>query len=683
VLRVASIVDDPAHAKQVPSAWPFTQYIRTIAEGCTQPQSSVSFGGSNNEDLLYKVPFEFGAYQVKSDLDFTEMVATSEPTNSPVEFNVREWPGVEQANWDVKIVSAFQRDSGDAICREAATSLLKVDEQVSKIMHGDEDNEGRDWEPGGRFTVNQTQDWVIENPDRVRGRFVVCVSDGEFGIGPYSPQWIHREETPAARIGSDSGEFMITYADDDTHPENNKAYAAQKFYGSSLLPFNVDITGYFLTAPDQNANVRLTIRQGADCTTFDNTLDLGDTNFQIHPDSPDGIWRFEVSLKDAADVAVNTYPGTFHACLTYANDGTYVSAGDVVVNNRPNLRSAYVLEEHHDESIEVIGSGLHYTDRIMIIECGGVCGLTGPSDEVTSPPVGDFREENDKVALWSNLSPIKTKIDDLNQIRVGQTVNMDGSPLGVVTDGPNDWGGYIVESGDGSLLCEDKYNVTVCPDPMEADTDKYTIYHNSVCLGGNIIPAEDDPRSCTNVCQSNLGYAGCPLKDHGQAYCVSQDECKQMCDELDDCSGFDIDQKQTVCFLNDALAEKECTKYDMDDGHEKDDNFDYNYWKKKDVVYLDPSAKIQFEPITIRTQGSFKLCFCDSEVTACNRKSAFNVEIAKIYVSGIHCMLENNDFTRTDTANQTAGGNRLNRLHWHEKPEPTQAPDPLPACPTL
>ena len=39
---------------------------------------------------------------------------------------------------------------------------------------------------------------------------------------------------------------------------------------------------------------------------------------------------------------------------------------------------------------KVVGQDLRYQDRIMIIECGGVCGLSSPSDQVTQPRTAFF-----------------------------------------------------------------------------------------------------------------------------------------------------------------------------------------------------------------------------------------------------------------------------------------------------
>jgi len=67
-----------------------------------------------------------------------------------------------------------------------------------------------------------------------------------------------------------------------------------------------------------------------------------------------------------------------------------------------------------------------------------------------------------------------------------------------------------------------------------------------------------------------------------------------------------------------------------------------------DYGYSGPQV-LRFYPITFTTAGRFKLCLCDSTLTAnghCMRTSDYQIQAGTIHVSGVSCLLENAKFRK-------------------------------------
>jgi len=49
---------------------------------------------------------------------------------------------------------------------------------------------------------------------------------------------------------------------------------------------------------------------------------------------------------------------------------------------------------------------------------------------------------------------------------------------------------------------------------------------------------------------------------------------------------------------------------------------------------------LRFAPLTLPSAGTYKVCFCDSEVSGkCSTAEDFSVEVGKVHVSGLSCLL--------------------------------------------
>ena len=77
-----------------------------------------------------------------------------------------------------------------------------------------------------------------------------------------------------------------------------------------------------------------------------------------------------------------------------------------------------------------------------------------------------------------------------------------------------------------------------------------------------------------------------------------------------------------------------------------DDEFESIVWSdssRGDLVQgsgFSTQSVLRFAPLTLPSAGTYKVCFCDSEVSGkCSTNADFSVEIGKVHVSGLSCLL--------------------------------------------
>lgn len=156
------------------------------------------------------------------------------------------------------------------------------------------------------------------------------------------------------------------------------------------------------------------------------------------------------------------------------------------------------------------------------------------------------------------------------------------------------------------------------------------------------------------------------------ALCADQNLCEYLCDQIEDCGSIDMHKDLDRCFLNSRnkviLNYRDATTH-IDkllpdpsykvlvprtvqrtaDEH-ADDNEEIPHDSQKGPL-PDPAVVVKdhgfswanmlrFKGITFQAGGTFKLCFCDSTlVPACRSERDFTVEVGKIHVSGVSCLI--------------------------------------------
>jgi len=96
-----------------------------------------------------------------------------------------------------------------------------------------------------------------------------------------------------------------------------------------------------------------------------------------------------------------------------------------------------------------------------------------------------------------------------------------------------------------------------------------------------------------------------------------------------------------------------------------------NYSGAIDVIQWDESSRrdlkgtdgrshghvLRFAPVSFSSAGTFKVCFCDSDASgSCSAEKDYGVEIGKLHVSGVSCLLEIPKLRRTRCYEQYFGG---------------------------
>jgi hypothetical protein len=51
------------------------------------------------------------------------------------------------------------------------------------------------------------------------------------------------------------------------------------------------------------------------------------------------------------------------------------------------------------------------------------------------------------------------------------------------------------------------------------------------------------------------------------------------------------------------------------------------------------ASVLRFAPMSMPSAGTYKVCFCDSDLGDCDKKEGFSVDIGKLHVSGLSCLL--------------------------------------------
>jgi hypothetical protein len=71
------------------------------------------------------------------------------------------------------------------------------------------------------------------------------------------------------------------------------------------------------------------------------------------------------------------------------------------------------------------------------------------------------------------------------------------------------------------------------------------------------------------------------------------------------------------------------------------------------------SSILRFAPMDIPAAGTFKVCFCDSELAAgCTSDADFPVEVGRLHLSGLSCLLTQARLRRASCIEQFFGGLR-------------------------
>jgi hypothetical protein len=167
--------------------------------------------------------------------------------------------------------------------------------------------------------------------------------------------------------------------------------------------------------------------------------------------------------------------------------------------------------------------------------------------------------------------------------------------------------------------------------------------------------------SCATEC---LGYLDGFDGPDSNAICGDKYLCESLCNDATggpECVAVDMHAKIPRCYLNTGCSVRQTSKEYGIRLKPEARRLAYQTVDEHDLGFSHGQL-LRFFPVTFSSGGTFKLCFCDSELLAdgktCMQKQDFSVEVGTVHASGISCLLQEASLQRADCAEQALGGTR-------------------------
>jgi hypothetical protein len=479
--------------------------------------------------------------------------------------------------------------------------------------------------PGFNVVKNAGDDYGITVTTATYGSYIVCAKDAA--------------DTDYYPVGAEEGPFLtISPTDDDA------VRAAGIFRNAGSWSVRNGATAYINVAGSEldtfNAPRIGIAGAGESC----GGVYLSPASFNLAPTATEAdLLAFELDVPE--DLATGKYAVCFCSdglggdeYLPQFVTGTYFDlpmnisceldkpAGQLVVTRRVDTGKDYVLDPHMaaagDVSIEITGTELDWRkDRIMIANCHDTCGKAGPTDYAMAEDI-----YTEQLAVNDQLYANDPKVDE--------PYTVDGS--------------------------------------YQELPDRYCRQNN---LDGKIAPGETGDVETTLI-TSNLCYDKCaadpsaPFCDgfyqgfdtpDSAALCLPRTECEHLCTLLKDkCYGIDMHDEYNRCFLNGPGCAAQVGAETTSEGLGQDMSYTFlmkeligarklqsvhvnwagsNRGKLVMLPGVSTKYNLRFNKLTFTSAGTYKVCFCDSEMGACSKPSDFAVDVGQVHVSGVHCLL--------------------------------------------
>jgi len=344
------------------------------------------------------------------------------------------------------------------------------------------------------------------------------------------------------------------------------------------------------------------------------------------------------------DGSVCTHPHDFSAAV-----------GSITVTSKVDVGTEYVVPPSETLTIEVSGTGLlsdgkaipFSADRIMVVDCDGQCGYSGPSASVSPANWHDLKPDH-----WAVDAPAEMPGDDMKF--KPSPYSMESSATGVY------------ETVENVYLAGANLNIKAQPDIALEGHMRSAAEH--LCYQKCLVD------ECTGAdCFCDGAYSGYDDED-SNSICGDQHTCEMLCDALEDCSSIDMHVGINRCFLNGPSPFDESGTEASDKYHllvKLTDETELRRLKdgapKRSLLdRVDPGTShptlLRYKGVTFSSGGSFKVCFCDSsllpEGVPCSAPSHYGVEVGEVQASGISCLLTDRRYSRKTCVPMLDGGLR-------------------------
>jgi len=358
-------------------------------------------------------------------------------------------------------------------------------------------------------------------------------------------------------------------------------------------------------------------------------------------------------------------------------------AGTVVVTERVHVAVDYVFTPGKPGSIEITAAGdanlLNASaglsaDRIMVIDCGGTCGVSSATTSIVEPQT---------MAAWNAFSPYvlfeeKVHVDRSNPV-AGTTIP---------TFGAESAGQYVL-AGDTEGYYVESFNIDV--------TDET----NVAAINGLKRPIKEHScyTKCSNGCTRGDELCACDGYLHGydtetsNAICADETLCLYLCDQLGgECASIDMHMTLPRCYLNKMGATQDLREMKPDPSYKVLIKLGDTANLEQSTMYTIPLSgasgasilpvgdtgyswekMLRFPLMEFTSGGTFKLCFCDSSMAGvCKSEKDYSVEIGTIHSSGVSCLIAKEELQRVSCI-PTHHGQSLRCYQ-----PPMEAPNPQP-----
>jgi hypothetical protein len=371
--------------------------------------------------------------------------------------------------------------------------------------------------------------------------------------------------------------------------------------------------------------------------------------------------------------------------------------GKATVTARADVYVEYVVEPNVVTTLEIAGkmmledkAGMKLSsDRIMVVDCDGMCGYSAPSKSVVLEGFG---------GTWHELAPYAWGTDQPHEDAQNPLTPSWEPASWKAHDGA--MGDYEEEEG---LFCPDNLQISSLPDmPMEGHMRSPTVH---LCYNKCIAQdCEGDDCFCDGAF---TGYDTAT----SNALCADEDLCKHICDTYEECKSIDMAKNEPRCFLNYDSCDDSGASTPTPDGFYDllikvvDQNGDRRKLEgarklesKKPAPASDARSLLPaiasgyshdklliFQNIKFTSGGTFKVCFCDATLLedneSCSDPEDYGVEVGEVQASGISCLLTNSMFNRKTCVGMGSAG--ALRCYSGSPPdtEPPMYPDTQPDDP--
>jgi hypothetical protein len=427
------------------------------------------------------------------------------------------------------------------------------------------------------------------------GDYIVCISKGAAGF----------KAVPHA-----SGRYLTLSGTGAAHPAG--FFRHQQFSAKAGAAVTLSVGGFALDGSVDELAV------GASCS--------GTTAVLTSSSSSTSAAVFN------GDIPVD-WEGVYKVCQN--ETGEISEIGTLAVTKRPDLGVSYVVTPGEPTSLEVTGTALDYMkDRVMVVDCNGVCGVSGPAPSVKQPTVA--------VSAYLDRSAVP---------ETNSFVEVSPDFIWATIPGP---------SGSTDMYCPG--NLVIVEDSL---AEKHRCY--SKCFAN----------SCNGEGCFCDGYESGFDTEESSSLCLDVAQCTDLCAQTEGCTSIDMHATKSRCFLNTG----DCAILHPDP--------DYDVWFKESEVPArrtmsrgrslslaqvrelvageDPGVSwdtlLRFDAVLFAAGGEFKLCFCDPSLLAsgigiCTAPSDYKIEVGTVQASGIECLLTNPKMQRGNCVSQTYGGLR-------------------------